>query len=68
VISKIIAGFSMGEDGQIAPIEDCPGGKLPKSLLGEGELTTSTRMRPDRSFVEAADFNANKACASRASF
>ena len=57
VIGKIISRFSVGEDCEIAAIEDDPCSKLPKSLLGNGELTASTWVRPDRPFVEAADFD-----------
>jgi hypothetical protein len=55
VIDKIISGFSVGEDGQPAPLEYGPCRKLPKALLGDGELTASARVRPDRMLVEPPD-------------
>lgn len=57
VIGKVISGFGVGEDGQVAPVDDGPLRKLPKALPGDGELTASTRVRPDRTLVEAADRN-----------
>ena len=57
MIGKIISGFSVGEDGQCAPIDDGPLSKLPKSFLGDRELTTSARVRPDGTLVEVADCN-----------
>ena len=55
VIGKIISGFSVGEDGQIASMQDGPCRKRSKSLLGDGELTASTRVRPDRALVKTTD-------------
>jgi hypothetical protein len=57
VIRKIVSGFSVGEDGEVVPIKDRPGRKLPKSLPGDRELTATARMRPDGALVEAADGN-----------
>ena len=53
VVSKIISGLGVGEDGQAAPIKYRPRRKLPKALLDDGQLTASTWVRPNRMFMEA---------------
>jgi hypothetical protein len=52
VIGKIISGLGVSEDGEAEAIEHSPCGKLTKALLGDGELTAPTRVRPDRVLME----------------